>query len=97
MDKRLSKILEPGFGMYFVVFLLFACVSAFFSLYLAVFELIVCGVLYGYYNVTMRRRKREMLQYLETVSGNIDAESQQTMSTFPLPITVCMIGTSQIV
>lgn len=97
LDKRLSKILEPGFGMYFVVFLLFACVSAFFSLYLAVFELIVCGVLYGYYNVTMRRRKREMLQYLETVSGNIDAESQQTMSTFPLPITVCMIGTSQIV
>lgn len=97
LDKRLSKILEPGFGMYFVVFLLFACVSAFFSPYLAVFELIVCGVLYGYYNITMRRRRREMLQYLENVSGTVDAESQQTMATFPLPITVCTILNSQIV
>ena len=97
LEKRLSKILEPGFGMYFVVFLLFACASAFFSLYLAVFELIVCGVLYAYYIVTMRRRKREMLQYLENVSGAVDAESQQSLSNLPLPITVCMIGTGQIV
>ena len=39
LEKRLSRILEPGFGMYFVVFLLFACVSAFFSLALALFEM----------------------------------------------------------
>ena len=97
MDKRLSRILEPGFGMYFIVFLLFSCVSAFFSLYLALFELIVCSVLYAYYMVTMRRRRREMLQYLETVSGNVDTQAQQTLTTFPLPITVCMIGTGQIV
>lgn len=97
MEKRLSRILEPGFGMYFIVFLVFACLSAFFSVYLAVFELIVCGVLYAYYMVTMRRRRREMLQYLETVSGNVDTESQQTLTDFPLPISVCMIGTGQIV
>ena len=30
LDKRLARILEPGFGMYFVVFLVFACISAFF-------------------------------------------------------------------
>lgn len=83
--------------MYFLVFLLFACVSAFFSLYLALFELVVCGVLYIYYMVLMRRRRREMLQYLESISGNIDAESQKTLSNFPLPITVCLIGTGQIV
>ena len=41
LEKRLSRILEPGFGMYFVVFLLFACVSAFFSLALALFEMLV--------------------------------------------------------
>ena len=97
MEKRLYRILEPGFGMYFIVFLVFACVSAFFSLYLSLFELIVCGGLYVYYIVIMRRRRREMLQYLETVSGNVDSESQQTLTNFPLPITVCMIGTGQVV
>lgn len=97
MEKRLSRILEPGFGMYFLVFLLFACISAFFSLYLSLFELIVCGALYIYYAVMMRRRRRDMLQYLEEISGNVDAESQRTLSNFPVPLTVCLIGTGQIV
>ena len=43
MDKKLSKLLEPGFGLYFLVFLLFACISVFFSVYEAVLELIVCA------------------------------------------------------
>lgn len=97
MEKRLSKILEPGFGMYFIVFLIFACVSAFFSLPLAVFELIVCAALYIYYIMAMKRRKREILQYIETASKNVDMESQQTLTSLPMPITVCMIGTGQIV
>ena len=53
LDKRLARILEPGFGMYFIVFLVFACVSAFFSLFLALFEMAVCAALYIYYVVTM--------------------------------------------
>ncbi|MDO4173119.1 MAG: DHH family phosphoesterase [Eubacteriales bacterium] len=97
MEKRLSRILEPGFGMYFVVFLLFACVSAFFSLLLALFELLVCAVLYGYYVASMRRRNREMLQYLEALSGGAENETRQNFSDLPMPITVCMIGNGQIV
>ena len=90
MEKRLSRILEPGFGMYFVVFLLFACVSAFFSLALALFEMLVCAVLYIYYVITMRRRNREMLQYLEALSGGPNNETRQNFADLPMQITVCM-------
>lgn len=97
LEKRLSRILEPGFGMYFVVFLLFACVSAFFSLALALFEMLVCAVLYIYYVITMRRRNREMLQYLEALSGGPNNETRQNFADLPMPITVCMIGNGQVV
>ncbi len=97
LDKRLSRIIEPGFSLYFIVFLLFACASAFFSLYLAIFDLAVCAVLYVYYGVVMKRRQRDVRHYLEELSDNIDIEEQQTLSQFPLPMTVCMIGTGQIV
>ena len=97
MDKRLARILEPGFGMYFIVFLVFACVSAFFSLFLALFEMAVCAALYIYYVVTMRRRNQEVLQYLEALSGGTDNETRQNFIDIPLPITVCMIGNGQII
>lgn len=97
MDKRLARILEPGFGMYFIVFLVFACVSAFFSLFLALFEMAVCAALYIYYVVTMRRRNQEVLQYLEALSGGTDNETRQNFIDIPLPITVCMIGNGQVI
>lgn len=97
MEKRLSKILEPGFGMYFIVFLVFAGVSAFFSRFLACFELLVCAILYFYYVMTMKRRKKDILQYIEAVSLGADAEYQQGLTGMPMPLTVCMIGTGQII
>lgn len=97
MERRLSKILEPGFGMYFIVFLVFAGASAFFSRILACFELLVCAILYGYYIMTMKRRRKDALQYIEEASLGADAEYQQGMLGMPLPLTVCMIGTGQVI
>ncbi len=97
MKKQLLKIIEPGFGLYFWVFLLFACISAFFSRYLALFELVVCALLYIYYIVMMRHRRSKMMKYLESVSGNVDMELNKTLEDFPMPTTVCLLGTGQII
>lgn len=83
--------------MYFIVFLVFAGVSAFFSRFLACFELLVCAILYFYYVMTMKRRKKDILQYIEAVSLGADAEYQQGLTGMPMPLTVCMIGTGQII
>ena len=98
MDKKLSKLLEPGFGLYFLVFLLFACISVFFSVYEAVLELIVCGVLYLAYNYTRHRRKRETVQYLESISAsNADFAASNSITNIPMPIMVALASTGQIV
>ena len=98
MDKKLSKLLEPGFGLYFLVFLLFACISVFFSVYEAVLELIVCGVLYLAYNYTQHRRKRETVQYLESISAsNADFAASNSITNIPMPIMVALASTGQIV
>lgn len=82
LDKRLARILEPGFGMYFIVFLVFACVSAFFSLFLALFEMAVCAALYIYYVVTMRRRNQEVLQYLRLCPAEPTTRQDRILLTF---------------
>lgn len=98
MDKKLSKLLEPGFGLYFLVFLLFACISVFFSVYEAVLELIVCGILYLAYNYTQHRRKRETVQYLESISAsNADFAASNSITNIPMPIMVALASTGQIV
>ena len=83
--------------MYFIVFLVFAGASAWFSRLLACFELLVCAALYAYYVVTMKRRRKDALQYIEEASLGADAEYQQGLTGIPMPLTVCMIGTGQIV
>ena len=97
MDKRLTKILDQGFGLYFLIFLLISCISAFFSIYLALIDLFICVVVYIYHIYCQRMRTREMEKYLEALSANVDDKAQEALSTFPLPVTVCLIGTGQIV
>ncbi len=98
MDKKLVALLEPGFGLYFLVFLLFACVSAFFSIYEAVIELVICGVVYLSYNYSQQKRKREIRQYLESLSNmNADFAASNSITNIPMPIIVAMASTGQIV
>lgn len=97
MDKKLSRLLEPGFGLYFIIFLLFACVSAQFSIPLALFQLFVCGVLYVYFLHTNNRRKREIMHYLEKMSDNVDSAAKGSVTDFPMPMAVAMVSTGEII
>lgn len=98
MDKKLSKLLNPGFGLYFLVFLLFACISVFFSVYEAVIELVICGILYLFYNYSQQKRKRETLQFLESLTNaNTGIEATSSMTSLPMPILVSLAGTGQII
>lgn len=98
MDKKFSKLLEPGFGLYFLVFLLFACISVFFSVYEAVIELVICGILYLSYLYSQQNRKKEMVRYLENLSNsNVDFAASNSITSIPMPILVAVASTGQIV
>ncbi len=87
--KKLSRLLEPGMRLYFVVLLLFAVAAAVLHNYgLAVLELIATGVLFVLFRRNSNHRKREVLKYIDSVSYNMDAAAKDTMLNAPLPMVV---------
>ncbi len=88
MNRKLSRLLQPSVQLYFVCLILFALVSAFFSLPLAGIELAVVVVLIAYNRTVSRRQKRELSRYLDSMAGSADAASQDSAANTPLPMII---------
>lgn len=88
MNKKISGLLEPGVRLYFVVLVLFAVASAFFNYYLAAAEVCVLIALYLYFRSTNLRRKRQILQYINNVTCDVDTATKDTMLNAPLPMVI---------
>lgn len=96
VDKRLLKMIRPGFGFFFAVFLLFSLACAVFYIPLAVIGVLLCASLYWLYRLRSHERKRQMSEYLETVSLDVDAPERDTLSSFPIPAAVALATTGEI-
>ena len=88
LNRKIAKLFQPSFQLYFVCLITFALLSAFFSLPLAGIELVVILCL-GFYNrENDRRRRREITKYLESVTGTVDSATKDTMTNSPLPMII---------
>lgn len=85
---KITKLLQPGFQLYFVCLILFAVVSAFFSLPVAAAEGGCVILLFLYNRVNLRHRQREITKYIESVTGNMDVATKDTMLNAPLPMVI---------
>ena len=81
MNRKLNKLLQPSFRLYFSCLLLFALLSAIFSLPLACLELAAVACLGLYSREDARRRRREINKYLDSYAGNVDSASPRSGST----------------
>ena len=87
--KKLSRLLEPGMRLYFIVMLLFAAAAAVTENYiLAAVEVVITGVIYIYFRQSTARRRKEILKYIDSVSYNVDAATKDTMLNAPLPMVI---------
>ena len=87
--KKLARLLEPGMRLYFVVMLVFVLAAALTGNYLlAVLELVAVAVIYIYFRQNSRRRQKEVLKYIDSVSDNMDAATKDTMLNAPLPMVI---------
>ena len=86
MNRKLNKLLQPSFRLYFSCLLLFALLSAIFSLPLACLELAAVACLGLYSREDARRRRREINKYLDSYAGNVDSATKDTMINSPLPM-----------
>lgn len=87
-NRKISQLLQPSFQLYFVCLILFTIVSGFFSLPVAAVEA-VCVILLAFYNrENIRRRRKEVNKYIESVTGNMDSATKDTMVNAPLPMVI---------
>ena len=86
MNRKMNQLLQPSFRLYFLCLILFALLSAAFSLPLAGVELALVALLWVYSRESARRRRREINKYLDSFTGNVDSATKDTMINSPLPM-----------
>ena len=88
MNKKLTRLLEPSYELYFFCLMLFALASAFFNVYLALGQGVVVLLMALYYRNTSRRRKREVAKYIDALTGTVDVATKDSMVNSPLPMLI---------
>ncbi|MEG2455620.1 MAG: DHH family phosphoesterase, partial [Oscillospiraceae bacterium] len=86
--NKITRLLEPGLRLYFLCLVAFAIVSAFINPYLAAAEAVVVVVLYLYFRRSNQQRKKEILKYIDSFTGDMDVAAKDTMINSPLPMVI---------
>ena len=97
MNKKLQSLIEPGTRLYLFIMVVFAGATFFFSQELALVEGIIITMLAIYSIVRARRSKRELIEYLESVTYDVETAKNDTLLNFPLPMVVFRLDKNQVV
>ncbi len=95
MNKKLSRLLEPGMGLYFIVLLLFAGGAvALKQYYLAAGEALLTVLLFFYNRVASGRRKKALMNYIQSTTDSLGTAFR---SGSPFPMAVVKMSDSEII
>lgn len=97
MNKKLSRLLEPNLKLYFTVLLFFSVAAVPFQPLLAIAEVCITVVLYIYFSRSNLRRRQNMIQYIDSLTGSVDTASKSTLINSPLPIMVFRPDTAEVI
>jgi c-di-AMP phosphodiesterase-like protein len=96
LDKKLKRLIQPGYHFYFAIFLLFALSCAYVSPVMAAIGVAVCACMYVVYREREKRRRREMMVYLQGVTLDAGHSSRSSIIDFPLPTIIVRASTNDI-
>ena len=95
MNKKLSRLLEPGMGLYFLLLFAFAGVAAALQQYtVAAVELAVIVLLFVHNRVASGRRKKALMNYIQSTTDSLGTAFR---SGSPFPMAVIKMSDSEIV
>lgn len=97
MNRNLKRLLEPGTRLYFVFLVIFAAIAFLFNQNLAYVEIVIVALLLIYSIIVNRRRRKEFLDYIDSVTADVESVQSDTLMNFPLPIVAFKLQNTAIV
>jgi c-di-AMP phosphodiesterase-like protein len=97
MNKKISRLLEPGLQFYFFVMVCFAVAAAFYDIRVAAAEGCIIVAIYIYFHRSSVSRRKSILRYIESVTYNVDSATKDTMLNSPLPMVIFRPETQEII
>lgn len=97
MHRKLSRLIEPNLQLYFLCLALFAALTVPVQPLLAVVEAAVLVGLYIYHRRQRVRRRRNVVQYIEAITGGTDSISKNSMLNTPLPVVVFRADNGEVI
>ncbi len=98
MNRKSQRPSEPGVRAYLLFLIIFAAASLMAGQYmLAAAEGGIIIVLVIYAIVTGRSKRRELMEYIESITYDTETAKNNTLQNFPLPISVFRLDDTSIV
>jgi c-di-AMP phosphodiesterase-like protein len=97
MNNKIQRFIEPNMRFYILVLLLFAIAAFFFDTRLAIAELAVLALLIVYAIIVTRRKRRELVEYIDSITYDVQSAKNDTLLNFPLPMVVFKLDDKQII
>ena len=95
MNRKLGRLLEPGFDLFFVVMLAFAFAALVAGEgALALAELVVTGVLFAYYRFNQAKRRRELEAYIHSATNTLGTTDG---GKTPFPMVLVRMGDGSLI
>ncbi len=88
MNKKLSRLIEPNIQPVIICLFLFVVIAIPFQPMLALVEAILTVVLYAVLQHNAKKRKKNIMQYIDGLTGGLDSASKNAVLNAPLPILV---------
>ncbi len=97
-DKKIRRLAEPGYDIFFLCMLVFSAVGFFFhGIIVGVAEAVAVLVLWLLYRRSSRRKKREIINYMEAVTLEVNSAGSLAVADFPLPLAVVHLDDGEII
>ena len=96
MNKQLKRMLEPGARLFFVVLIIYAGVSCYFSPAVGFAEAAGVLLLFFVYRLITKSRKRELMKYMDQMMTHVDTAAKDNIVNFPLPMAIVRLDTGAI-
>ena len=97
MNNKFQKLVAPGMRLYLLIMAFFAGITFFIHEKLALAEAAIILILIVYSLLDARRRRKQLVDYIEDVTYNAESAKNNTLMNFPLPIVVFKMDDYQII